>query len=95
MSFPQDMHHKAYVCNHVFDHSRPVLLVSRGDGDWCFLCGGKHLQDASAYKVVGIGHVLESDSSLRELNDLPAEWEAERTEVGQDWVRTPYVSSEE
>lgn len=91
MSFPQDMHHKAYVCHHVFNGSRPVLLVSRADGDWCFLCGSEHPQDASAYKVVGIGHVLESDSSLLQLSDLPPEWEAERTEVDQEWVRTPYI----
>lgn len=95
MSFPQHMHHKAYVCNHVFDHSRPILLVDRADGDWCFLCGGEHPQDASAYKVVGIGHVLESDSSLQELNDLPAEWEAERAGVGQNWVRTPCFPTEQ
>jgi hypothetical protein len=89
MSYPTDTHHKAYVCNHVFEHSRPILLVSRADGDWCFLCGEEHPQDASAYKVVGIGHALESDSSLQELHDLPAEWEAERKGTGQDWVRAP------
>jgi hypothetical protein len=94
MSYPKGMHHKVYVCSHIFDQSRPVLLVSRADGDWCFLCGGEHPQDASAYKAVGIGHVLEWDSSLQELQDLPADWEAERKELGQNWVRTPYVPSE-
>ena len=88
MSFPEESHHKAYVCNHVFDQTRPILLVSRPDGDWCFLCGGDHPDDESAYKVVGIGHVLDQDPSLRLLDDLPPNWEAERTTIGQPWVRT-------
>jgi hypothetical protein len=92
MMYPKGMHDKAYVCNHVFDRSRPILLVNRSGGDWCFLCGELHPQDASAYKVVGIGHVLESDASLRELYDLPADWEAERKKVGQAWTRTPAPS---
>jgi hypothetical protein len=93
-TYPKDKHHKAYVCNHVFDRSRPILLVNRSGGDWCFLCGEEHPQDASAYKVVGIGHVLESDASLRELDDLPADWEAERKKVGQTWIRIPAPSEE-
>jgi hypothetical protein len=89
MSFPSDPHSKAYVCRHVFDLAHPVRLVNRADGDWCFLCGGYHKDDASEYRVIGIGHVLESDRTLLELHDLPSEWEAERQVKGSDWVRTP------
>jgi hypothetical protein len=89
MSFPSDPHAKAYVCRHVFDGVNPVLLVSRADGDWCFLCGGYHNEDASEYRVVGIGHVIGSDGTLLELHDLPSEWEAERQVKGANWVRTP------
>ena len=81
-------HLKSYVCIHVFEHSKPVLLVSREDGDWCFLCGDLHPQDASAYRVVGIGHVLAHDPDLNALLDLPADWEAERTAKGAPWIRT-------
>jgi hypothetical protein len=79
---------KAYVCNHVFDRAFPVMLVSRPDGDWCFLCGQLHDDSAAAYKVVGIGHVLEEDSSLTEVTDLESDWEAERSEIGGKWLRT-------
>ena len=64
-----DFHQKAYVCIHVFDGVRPVLLVTRPEGDWCLLCGENHEDDASAYRVVGIGHVLERDGSLLEVLD--------------------------
>lgn len=79
-------HQKAYVCIHVFDHERPVLLVSREDGDWSLLCGDYHEDDASAYRVVGIGHVIESDPTLEEILDLEPDFEAERPSLGERWT---------
>jgi hypothetical protein len=83
-----DYHQKAYVCTHVFQGHAPVLLVSRPDGDWCFLCGQLHAEDGAAYKVIGMGHLLERDESLRAVIDLAPGWEAERTGIGQAWLRT-------
>lgn len=83
-----DNHQKSYVCIHVFADTRPVLLVSRAEGDWCFLCGAEHAEDASAYCVVGIGHVFEKDPTLKSLHDLEPDWEAEREDVGKPWIRT-------
>jgi hypothetical protein len=83
-----DSHMRAYVCVHVCDNIRPVLLVSREGGSWSFLCGDIHPQEASSYRVVGIGHLFERDPSLLELVDLPADWEAERRNVGAAWIRT-------
>lgn len=93
MSFPKDSHQKAYVCAYVFHGTHPVLLVSRVDGDWSFLCGGTHPDDGSAYRVVGIGHVLGSDPALMDLHDLPSDWEAERENVGAEWCRSRFVPS--
>jgi hypothetical protein len=56
-----DSHTKTYVCAHVFGGECPVLYVTRPDGDWCLLCGGEHADEASDYRVVGIGHVLTGD----------------------------------
>lgn len=79
---------KAYVCIHVFENTRPVKLVSRMGGDWAFLCGDVHPQNADNFCVVGIGHEYDKDASLLELIDLPEEWDAERAEVGDPWIRT-------
>jgi hypothetical protein len=38
---------------------------------------------------VGIGHVLEHDASLWEALDLKPNWDAERTALGEPWVRKP------
>lgn len=80
---------KSYVCLHIFDGSRPVLLVSRANGDWCFLCGDVHEDIAANYRIIGKGHVLDRDPSLNELADLAADWEAERTSVSDTWLRRP------
>ena len=84
-------HRKAYVCIHVFDKSKPVLLIDRTDGDWSFLCGQAHADNASMYRVVGIGHVINDDPSLAALLDLPANWEAERGSISEPWIRTPSI----
>ena len=88
-----DFHQKAYVCVHVFEGERPVLLVTRPDGDWCLLCGEDHENDASAYRVIGIGHVLEHDITLSEVMDLQEGWDAERTGSGEPWTRRPIDSA--
>lgn len=79
---------KSYVCIHVFDQSRPVLLVTREDGDWCFLCGDLHPESADYYRVVGLGHVVARDQSLNSILDLSPNEEAERVAVGERWIRT-------
>ena len=81
-------HTKSYVCRHVFEGTREVLYVSRADGDWCFLCGDEHPQDAYWFLVVGLGHEIEKDPTLLEVLDLAHEEEAERTLVGGAWARS-------
>jgi hypothetical protein len=77
----------AYVCSHVFENTRPVLLVSRAGGDWQCLCGGEHDSNEIPH-VVGLNHLVERDSTLAELRELPDDWEAERANVGDAWIRT-------
>jgi hypothetical protein len=76
----------AFICGHVFDGSRPVLLVSHEGGDWQFLCGADH-EPGDRPRVVGINHLLDRDPSLQELLDLPPDWEAERQALGTPWQR--------
>ena len=66
---------------------RPILLVSRADGDWQLLCGGLHDEDAEGPLIAHLGHLLEADPTLEEVLELPDEFEAERAAVGEPWVR--------
>ena len=78
----------AFVCSHIFNNTRPILFVSREDGDWQFLCGGvDHMGEKP--KVVGSNHLFERDPTLMQLVDLPDEWVAERTGVDAPWIKIP------
>jgi hypothetical protein len=80
---------KTYVCTHVFDESKPVLVVVHDkDGDWSFVCGAPHIDSANDYRVVGVAHLTSHDSSLNECADLLVGFEAERSAVDQNWIRT-------
>lgn len=80
---------RVFVCKHVFDHSRPTLLVANTDGDLCFMCGAIHADNGEEGYAVGLNHVLEHDPTLIDaIEGLPANWESERSHVGVPWVRT-------
>jgi hypothetical protein len=65
----------------------PILLVSHDEeGDWQFLCGITDQVDDGA--VVSLGSILQRDSTLADLADLPQGWQASREAVGSDWKRS-------
>jgi len=83
MKFESNM--GVFVCPHIFKNSRPILLVVHEDGDWQCLCGqDDHNVDAH---LVGIGHLIERDSTLDKLSDLLDGWEAERVSLKGEWLR--------
>lgn len=92
---PTKLHWRVFVCRHVFASEKPVLLVSRADGDWCFLCGDHHEQSTTDFMSVGVGHVLEQDGSLIELLDLEPGWEAERKDRNSPWVLSEFFEGKE
>ncbi len=81
----------AYICEHIFEGTHPVLLVAHDDGDWQFLCGGHH-EPGELPRVVGLDHILDADPSINDVLDLPVNWEAERDSPDGEWVRTPSSS---
>lgn len=80
-------HLPAFICSHIFENSKPILLVSHEGGDWQFLCGEIHDLDEKP-KVVGIGHLVERDPTLNEIAQIPVDHEAEREKVGSGWLIT-------
>jgi hypothetical protein len=89
-------HTRCFICIHVFDNTRPVLLAARGsDGDWMLLCGDTHPQMVDQCKLVGIGHITSRDPTLNEILDLPPGFEAERPVVGGAWERRAFDDAED
>lgn len=69
----------------VFDN-KPVLHVTHDiGGDWQFL----DLNDADENEIVFVHseHLLERDSTLKEVSDLPEGWHAWRINIESTWQR--------
>lgn len=77
-----------YVCSHVFDASRPILLVAREEGDLMFLCGFGHGPEEQ-YHLVGINHLVARDPSVGEVLHLDDGFEAKRDREGAEWTVSP------
>jgi hypothetical protein len=82
-----DQHYGVLLCPHVAENSRPILLVCKEGGDIQLLCGEAH-EDHEKPKLAGLSHLLERDPTLRDVLDLPDDWEAERVSVDSPWVRS-------
>jgi hypothetical protein len=71
----------------VLDGTHPVLLVThdKDDGMWQLLCGTT--DDPGDGRIVCLGCMLERDSTLAQIADLPLGWHAWRDAVGAEWRR--------
>lgn len=79
----------AFTC---FENTRSIKLVTREEDGRCFLCGDTHPQDADFFRVVGMGYLLDRDKSLAAIENLQVNWEAERKNVGDDWIIGPMTA---
>ena len=76
----------SYVCKHIFNQTKPILLVSREDGDWQFLCGENH-DDEELPHVIGLNHIYEIDPSIISLKNLKKNYVADRGSINDKWKR--------
>ena len=75
-------------CSHVLSEERPILLVSRElNGDVLALCGGDDDSPESMMEVT-LAQLLDLDSTLGPLGDMPDGWAAVRESQYDDWVRS-------
>ncbi len=73
------------TCTHVIEENKSVLYVSHdNDGDWQFLCGQDNHSEENA-KVISLKNVVELDSTLNELFEMPLGVGAARTAIGEQW----------
>jgi hypothetical protein len=81
-----------FVCGHVMDKSRPILLASheKEDGCWQFLCGFNNHNDADI-KIISLKQAVEIDSSINELFEMSLGLAADRKSVNHKWE--PFAST--
>lgn len=85
---PEAEHLLAYVCERALNGS-PVLLVSREDGEWCFLCEDRvHDREDDEAHAVGLNHMFEMDPSLGSLTTMVDDEVAYRPSVESAWCRS-------
>lgn len=79
-----------FTTTQVIRDAQPILYVSHDeeDGAWQFHTGDDHVYERDAM-VVSLSEILDYDSSIRELHDLPYGWIVTRPKIGASWVRTP------
>jgi len=93
--FPDPPHTGVYLSETVHNGTEPITYVSHDieDGAWQFL--GDSMSDGGGPVLSCFHHPVDRDPSLAELADLPLGWYAERTKVGEPWVRKKHSSDEE
>ena len=77
----------AITTRQVLREGHPILRVVHysDDHSWAFTCGTTNDPDDGL--VVGMGEVLELDSTLAGIADLPPGWMAAREKVGGEGMR--------
>ena len=71
---------------YIFKENQPVLyVIHNADNDWQFH-SGNHDYANEKLMLVSLSEVLDMDSKLNEVADLPENHCAERGSVGDKWV---------
>jgi hypothetical protein len=79
------------------DDHWPILLVTHDDEEpegWQFVNGEGDTDDTTDGIAVHVEHVIERDSSVLELADLPPGWWARRDREDEPWIREPIPGGE-
>jgi hypothetical protein len=90
--FDEERNVAVFPSTHIFRDNRPILRVSHHeeDGAWQFHSGDP--TEIGDVMVVALDEVLEHDSTIADLADLPPGWCAERAAVDRPWTRHPNSS---
>jgi hypothetical protein len=91
--FEDDKSTVAVTSREILSRESPILYVSHEtdeDGEivWQFHHDPKSLNFATV-KLVRLDTMLNVDSSISLLGDLPIDWQATRKGVNQNWTRSP------
>lgn len=86
--FPDPPHTQVYLSHAVHEKREAITYVSHDieDGAWQFLGDGM-VQEGEQPVIVCFHHPIDDDPSLKELNDLPLGWWAERVTPESPWIR--------
>ena len=88
-TFKESVDTGTFTTRPVMEGLLPILDVYHsGDGSWQFLCGTT--LDVDDLKLVCFGCIVEGDSTVLELADLPTSWRAFRDTKNDAWSREKF-----
>ncbi len=88
---------ETFVCNHLAREERSVMYVfCDNDGTISMTCGQTDcdVTDVQNCKLVCLGHMIEHEAKLHQLDWLPAGFEAFNEPSG-GWILTPLSEEEQ
>ena len=90
-----DLNMAVITTRYVLDNNSPILYVFHyeDDGVWAFI-GDEKCQN-SDNRVVSVEEIINIDSSILELADMPCGYCAKRTDKNISWVIEPYKSDKQ
>ena len=91
--FDQPRNCAVIVTQEVFSGDEPILHVTHGADDHGWQFAGLTYSGPEKAKVMSLAEVVQTDSSLLELSQLPIGWHAWRHAVEEPWIREPLDDS--
>jgi hypothetical protein len=90
--FADAPHTGVFTTKRVMRDEEPIVYVSHDleDGAWQFHGASESSRESISY--VCFHHIVDKDSSIRELHDLPLGWRAWRDSPSAPWTRGPESS---
>lgn len=77
-----------FVCDHVINGLRPILLVTHDEDEeyeyWQFLCGESD-HDELNIKIISMKQATEIDPTINDLYEMPVGISADRKSIGSKW----------
>lgn len=85
MEFKENLETAVFTTRFVIENNAPIILVFHfDDGSWQFSSTEDNLSDED-FRVVSLGDIIEYDSSVVELANMPVNSEAMRANPASPW----------
>ena len=85
-TFEDDLNTAVITTKYVLNGNSPILFVNHyDDGYWQFCGAEDNLQDED-FKIISLEEMIQIDSSILEISDLPYEGRAYREDMNSTWV---------
>ena len=87
-NFKEPMNTAVFTTKYVLEERKPITYVTHDsdDGAWQFFSNDEFDDFESVAKIVGLGEILEMDSSILELADMPEGYYAYRESLSEKWI---------